>query len=62
MEKEIVRERDREREMVRIFLVCWMSRFGMLGGREGGRERESKERGRERDGRETVRRNKQGER
>jgi hypothetical protein len=48
--------------MVRIFLVCWMSRFGMLGGREGGRERESNGRGRKRDGRETVRRKKQGDR
>jgi hypothetical protein len=45
MEKEIGRERDRER--VRIFRVCWMSSLGMLGGREGGRKRESKKRGRD---------------
>jgi hypothetical protein len=39
-----------------------MSSFVMLGGRKGGRERESKESGRDRVGREAVKRNKQGER
>jgi hypothetical protein len=30
---------EKERERERIVCVCWMNRLGMLGWREGGRER-----------------------